>query len=56
MKTASGAIKLPHTCPKCSIVTAKTYQELEEKFGFRNMGNEKIRNQSWCRECRKKYS
>jgi len=54
--TASGAIKLPHTCPKCKKVTATTYQELEEKFGFRNMGNKTIRNQSWCRECRKKYS
>ena len=56
MKTASGAIKLPHTCPKCNKVTATTHQELEEKFGFRNMGNNTIRNQSWCRECRKKYS
>jgi len=55
MKTATGSIKLPHTCPKCKITTANTYQELEKKFGFRNMGNE-VRNQSWCRECRKKYS
>lgn len=22
-------------------------------FGFRNMGNGDIRNQSWCKECRK---
>ena len=33
-------------CPHCR----------EEKplsdFGFRNMGNGKIRNQSWCKECR----
>ena len=21
-------------------------------FGFRNMGNQKIRNQSWCKDCR----
>jgi hypothetical protein len=21
-------------------------------FGFRNMGNGKIRNQSWCKDCR----
>ena len=56
MKTATGSIKLPHTCPKCKNVTATTYQELEEKFGLRNMGDGKVRNQSWCRECRKKYS
>jgi len=56
MKTATGSIKLPHTCPKCQDVTATTYQELEEKFGLRNMGDGKVRNQSWCRECRKKYS
>jgi len=56
MSTAHGSIKLPHTCPKCGKVTANTYQELEEKFGLRNMGNGEFRNQSWCRECRKKYS
>lgn len=49
----AGAIKLPHTCPKCKNVTASNYKELEEKFGFRNM-DDCIRNQSWCRECRKK--
>ena len=35
-------------CPHCG----------EEKalsgFGFRNMGNVKIRNQSWCKDCRSK--
>lgn len=35
-------------CPHCR----------EEKplsdFGFRNMGNKIIRNQSWCKECRSK--
>lgn len=24
------------------------------EFGFRNMGNGEIRNQSWCKECRSK--
>ena len=37
-------------CPKCG----------EEKpisdFGFRKMGNGTVRNQSWCKECRNKYS
>ena len=53
---ASGKITLPHTCPKCNITKATTYQELETKFGFRNMGDNSMRNQSWCRDCRKKYS
>ena len=52
--SASGKIQLPHTCPKCKNVTAITYQELEEKFGLRNMGDNTVRNQSWCRDCRKK--
>lgn len=50
----SGSIRLPHTCPKCKVITATNYQELFEKFGLRNMGGEKFTNQSWCRECRKK--
>lgn len=48
----SGSIKLPHTCPKCKKTTATTYQELEEKFGFRNLSPSKATNQSWCRKCR----
>jgi len=51
---ATGKITLPHTCPNCNNVTATTYQELEEKFGFRNMDKKSMRNQSWCIECRKK--
>lgn len=47
----SGKITLPHTCPKCSKTTAKTFQELDEKFGFRNVANGVIK-QSWCRKCR----
>ncbi|SNV32553.1 Uncharacterised protein [Actinobacillus suis] len=50
----SGTVNLPHTCPKCKSVTAKTHQELEQKFGFRNVPNGAT-NQSWCRSCRSKH-
>ncbi len=53
---ATGKITLPHTCSNCNNVTATTYQELEEKFGFRNMDKTSMRNQSWCRKCRKKLA
>ncbi len=43
---------LPHICP--NVKKAETYQELEKRFGFRNMNGNSMRNQSWCRECRKK--
>lgn len=48
----SRVIKLPHTCPKCSI-RADTYQDLDQLFGFRNITNG-VRPQSWCRGCRSK--
>ncbi len=51
---SSGQITLPHICPKCKIEIAIDYQELEKKFGFRNIDQASMRNQSWCRECRKK--
>jgi hypothetical protein len=38
-------LKLPHTCPNCSKVTATTEKELEEKFGKRKKP-EGTRNQS----------
>ncbi len=47
----AGKITLPHICPKCLKKKAESYQELEEKFGFRNVSNGVI-NQSWCRKCR----
>jgi len=53
---SKGKIILPHTCPKCKKVIATTYQKLDDKFGFRNMDKNSMRNQSWCRECRKKSS
>ena len=52
---AQGKISLPHKCPKCGKQAA-TYQDLDKKFGFRNMDTNSMRNQSWCRECRKKSS
>ena len=47
----SGYIKLPHKCPKCEK-TANSHQEVEKKFGYRNMGDGKIRAQSQCKACR----
>lgn len=38
-------------CPKCYKI-ARSNQETEKKFGFRNMGGI-IRPQSWCKECRR---
>ncbi len=52
---AQGKITLPHICPQCGK-KAETYQELEKRFGFRNMNGNSMRNQSWCRECRKNQS
>lgn len=48
----AGKINLPHVCPSCKK-EARTYQELEAKFGFRNLNSESATNQSWCRDCRK---
>ena len=36
-------------CPKCGK------EKPISEFGFRNMGNGTIRNQSWCKACRNKY-
>ena len=33
-------------CPNCGI------EKPISEFGFRDMGNGTIRNQSWCKECR----
>lgn len=33
-------------CPHCGV------ERPISDFGFRNMGNENIRNQSWCKKCR----
>jgi len=54
---SSGKITLPHTCPECGKV-ANNETELRDKFGFRTMtnnsGDKSVRNQSWCKDCRKK--
>ena len=41
---------LVSTCPKCGK-KAEGQKEVEEKFGFRNIGKKTI-PQSWCRDCR----
>lgn len=48
----SGTVKLPHKCPNpdCKTV-AKTHQEVEKYFGFRNH-NGGTTNQSRCKRCR----
>lgn len=51
MKMNSGYIKLPHKCPKYPEI-ANTHQEVEQKFGYRNMGDGKVRAQSQCKKCR----
>ena len=38
-------------CPNCGKI-AHGEEEIEELFGYRNMGDEKIILQSWCKECR----
>ena len=50
-----NSISLPHTCPKCKIV-AHNRDELEKLFGLRQMNEKSIREQSWCKKCRSKYS
>lgn len=53
----AGAIKFPHTCPRCKVVKAENVKEGEEKFGYREEKSKKsYKLQSWCRECRRKYS
>ena len=38
-------------CPDCGKI-AHGEEEIEELFGYRNMGDETIIPQSWCKECR----
>lgn len=35
-------------CPNCKV------EKPMSEFGFRDMGDGTIRNQSWCKECRSK--
>lgn len=34
------------TCPKCGL------EKSLSEFGWRDMGNGTVRNQSWCKDCR----
>lgn len=38
-------------CPCCSKI-AKGKTDIEKEFGYRNMGDDKIIPQSYCRKCR----
>jgi hypothetical protein len=38
-------------CPHCGK-KAVDRDEIEKKFGYRNMGDGRVIVQSWCRECR----
>lgn len=38
-------------CPNCGK-TAHGEDEIEELFGYRNMGDGRTIPQSWCRKCR----
>lgn len=38
-------------CPNCGK-TAHGKDEIEELFGYRNMGDGRTIPQSWCRDCR----
>lgn len=38
-------------CPCCGKI-AYGRDEIEDQFGYRNMGNDKIIPQSYCRACR----
>lgn len=48
-------INNPTHCPNCGK-SAEGRLAIETEFGLRNMGNDTIRVQSWCKECRAKYS
>jgi len=48
--TSSASSRERAKCPRC-LKTARTRQEVESAFGFRNAGGI-ARPQSWCRDCR----
>ncbi len=39
------------SCPHCGKAACGK-AEIEEKFGYRNMGDGRVIPQSWCRDCR----
>lgn len=38
-------------CPNCGK-KADDYDDVEREFGYRDMGDGRVRVQSWCKECR----
>ncbi len=49
---ARESYEIQHTqCPNCGK-EANSYEEVENEFGYRNMGDGRTIVQSWCRECR----
>ena len=49
--TGMFVIQDPTSCPNCEL-GAGGLQDILTNFGLRNMGNETVRVQSWCRNCR----
>jgi hypothetical protein len=49
--TGMFVIQDPTSCPSCGL-DAKGLQDILINFGLRNMRNETVRVQSWCRNCR----
>jgi len=55
--TTPPPVEFPYVCSKMPEVTATTYEELEEKFGWRRVGTHedgsaKYRPQAWSRKAR----
>lgn len=47
-----NSIQLPHKCPICGV-SASSFAQVDDIFGFRNVGDRMI-SQSWCRNCRRR--
>lgn len=57
IKNRKGGVNMPYgdnwaECPCCKV-KAKGTEEIEEVFGYRNMGDGREIPQSYCRSCRK---
>ncbi len=49
--TGHFVIQDPTNCPNCRLFV-RGFDEIVSKFGLRNMNDETVRVQSWCRKCR----
>jgi len=49
--TGEFVIKDPTSCPKCNLCS-NGLNSIFVNFGLRNMGDDTVRVQSWCRKCR----